>query len=310
MKSRDYIIGFILFLIIAILVVLLLFDNSTKVDVNENNNNHSSESNNNNENRSVDRKNNEKRKTLSVVDDYQDFFTINYYINDLYSKLDSNDYDSVIDILEDEFQKVNKVDKANIRNVITSNLDVSYVVKNIYTKGKDNITLYFIDGEEFFSDYINNDGDYNVKSNVYYMLILDEDTNIYNVKPLKVDNLFNYAQDFNLSDKIVVKGNTVLNSNNFTDEVISLTYLSYFKSLLITDSLRAYDLLSDSTKAKYNGYEDFNNKIDEINKTYPSSILNYSAKGEKGKRYYSLVCVNNKIIDFEENGIMDFKVII
>lgn len=316
MKNKHITIGIIAFLLILGLLIYLLIISNNEPNIIDPSNNNQNTNNSNNSSGSSSQRNtinyqerNEKRKTLSAVTDYSEFFTINYYVNDIYQKLDSSDYDGILDVLDPDYKTLNKVDKSNIKELITQNIEVAYITHNVYIKGKDNIVYYFIDGEEQYTDYMG-DGAYSIKDDVYYMIVLDEETKSYSIRPLKVDNLFNYAQGFSLNNNKKVKSTEKFYNKPISDETISLTYLNYFKSLLIIYPEKAYNMLDDNSRSKYNGYEDFKNQIHELAEGIPSSILNYSAKGDNGKRYYSVICTNSKVIDFKENGIMDFKVIL
>lgn len=312
MNNKSIIIFVAMLLLILGLSIFLLIDKDDKIDIGDPRNNASENkedsSSNNNDIKLKYKDQNEKRKTLSVVTDYDEFFTVNYYINNMYQKLDSGDYDTVLDLLDEDYKNLNRADKNNVGKLITDNVDISFISHNIYTKGKDNILYYFIDGEEHYTNFIS--GGYSSKENVYYLLTLDEETSNYNIRPLKVENIFNYAQNFNLNVKKEVTGKNHFVDKSINDEKISLTYLNYFKSLLITNPQKAYSMLNEQSKAKYNGYNDFENSIGALLNEIPSTIFSYSAKGNDGSRYYSIICTNKKVIEFEEKGIMDFKVIL
>lgn len=196
----------------------------------------------------------------------------------------------------------------NIQSTLNDfgNVDISstYTIKELFVKSINNIHYYFINACKFSEmDYVKNE---------YYILILDKSTKSYELSKINenITNLEDYAKNYDVIE-LNIKSSKKLISNNFSTENLLVIYMEYFKQLLIYDPIIAYNLLTDSAKSNYFGYEDFNAKKFDIYNNLSSQIFSFYEAEQKDsewqKIYYFEDNNRNKVTIYEED-IMNFKI--
>ena len=317
-NNRNFILLFSLILLLVFLLTIILLNDGNKGSINgggntpnSNNNSQKNGSNNSNNGNSSNNNSDNENLKLSTERDYQNFFNINNIINHYYRSMNKNDKEPIFDMLDKDYKSLYGIKKSNINDfIVNGGFEISYFAKRMYRLKSDNKIFFFVNGEEQYDNYITYD--HIINDNVEYLVILDGQTNSFSITPLKVDSLLDYAQRYKIkNDKVISKTdyNSYINLiSEVDDEMISLYYLSYFKSMLMHSPERAYELLSNAEKSNYNSKDAFILEAQNINNGITSTILNYAVSGKDSKRVYKLICMNKKKITFEETNIMDYKV--
>ena len=317
MKSNK---TFILVLIIIILIIISLLiyyfsDDSSNFSISNTISNIVSKPNENtNTNSSNNKSNNntiiyEDHPNLENVIDYNNYFTINNIINDYYKKIINNDTESLLDIIDKSYIISNKLNKTNINSLYQNNYqDITYYSKEMYFKSKNNIMYYFVSGETESYNFTEDTLEEN--TNINYLVIIDSNNNSYSITPLDVEVVFNYGSIYNMLDNKEIESNANNKYANvsYSDEDISILYIAYYKNILFINSEKAYDMLTNSYKLKYNDYEDFFNNIPNIYESLTTKFLGSSASGDNGKRTYNIITTNEIKITIYENSIMNFNI--
>ena len=329
-RNRKYLIGLsLIFLIVLVLVIFLLVSGGNKGIFNggnqePNNNNSSNNSSNNgssgnnngtnqngNNNSSSPSESKPEEIKLSTLRTYSTFFLINDEINKYYLSMNDSDKARIVNMLDKGYKSLYGITEKNVDSFIKNNgIDVSYFAKKIYLKKYNKVYYYFVSGEEQYENYVTNN--YVINDKVDYLIIFDLNYNSFSVTPLKVDSVLEYAQNYKIKSGKTIPTNSYnyIGNKKTTDEMISIYYLNYFKSMLLYSPERAYEMLSNDSKQAYGSYDAFLLAIPDLRNEIKSTILNYSVSGDNGKRIYQVICSNQKKLTFTENNIMDFKVTI
>ena len=251
------------------------------------------------------------RISLSNVKDYDEFFTINSLINDYYQNMVDDDKSIVLDKIDAAYIKSHKITKNNVKNYMEQNYDdITYVSKYMYVKGLNSILYYFVNGEvqnyDFAAEVLTE------KKGINYLIIVDQNNKTYSITPVASDiSMFEYAQDYKMSNKTIEKNdNNKYKLQSINDQSIAIYYLNYFKNMLYLNTEKAYAMLDQNSKNAYDSYEAFVNNLSVLYDNLSTNLLSYSAKGEKGKRSYSIISTNQKQVNFIEKSIMDYTVTI
>lgn len=122
----------------------------------------------------------EKHKVL-LLNDYNQFFTVNSSIFKYISYLQKKDYESVLKILDYDYKNVNSINLNNIANYV-ENLEGnhSFSSKKIYYEViEDNVVKYYVHGY-LLKDTI--DG-YSERLDRYYIVIFNTKEKIFSIIP-------------------------------------------------------------------------------------------------------------------------------
>ena len=251
------------------------------------------------------------RVTLSLVKEYDEFFTINTLINEYYQDMIDDDKTTVLDKLDAAYIKTHNITKNNIKNFMEQNYEnITYVAKNMYVKGLNGILYYFTTGEiqnyDFAAEVLTE------QERINYLVIVDQKNKSYSITPLVSDiSMFDYAQEYKMGSKTIENNdNNKYKINSISDKNVAIYYLNYFKNMLYLNSEKAYNMLDSQTKSKYADFEDFVNNLPTIYDSLSTNLLSYAANGENGSRKYSVISTNQKRVYFLEKSIMDFTVTI
>ena len=137
----------------------------------------------------------EKHKVL-LLNDYNEFFTVNSSIFKYISYLQKKDYESVLKILDSDYKNTNSINLNNIANYV-ENLDGNYSFssKKIYFEViEDNLIKYYVYG------YLSQDiiDGYSERLDRYYTVIFNTDEKIFSIIP---SNEINYKEVTNEQNK-------------------------------------------------------------------------------------------------------------
>lgn len=247
--------------------------------------------------------------TLSGVDDYDTFFTINTLLNDFYVSQTTNDENAVLNILDQNYIDTHKINKGNVKNFMERNYEsISFFTKFMYVKGFNGTKYYFVNGETQSYDFAAEQ--LYEKSGVNYLVIVDENNHTYSITPIVSDiNIFEYAQDYKIKSKTIdLNDNNRYSKTEMNDQLIIAYYITYYKNILYLNSEKAYEMLTNESKNKYVDYETFVRNLDTIYNDLSTNLHSFGSKGTDGKKTFSAVGQNQKRVDFVESGIMNFKV--
>lgn len=210
-------------------------------------------------------------------------------------------------VTDKNFARVNDYDEFyGIQKAVNDNINIneSFIAEEIYANNG-NLKYYFINGIIIENNLVTDTTNY--RNSVNYLVIVDSN-NFYEIKELEsnIEDLQGYANNYDFQNK-QINSNKKFKNISITSEDLLKSYLAYFKNLLINDSLKAYDMLSKETKAKYNNLEDFSNKKYDIYNLLSSNIFSYS-KQDKNETIYFIEDNNRNKITIHETSIMNFKI--
>lgn len=123
---------------------------------------------------------------IKIVTNYSNFYTVNSCIYRVITYVAANDTDSLLAVLDDNYEKENKITSANILNLFkTVNSSSTFVSKKMYYETiNSNITKYYVYG--YIQDNVIYDGNSIVKPNEvesYFIVYLDKTNNTFSVEP-------------------------------------------------------------------------------------------------------------------------------
>ena len=246
---------------------------------------------------------------FSSVKDYQAFFSINSLINKFYENVTKNNPKDVIGMFDADYVNKNSINANNLSNFVDTNYqEITFYSKSMYVKSKKNVYYYFVNGEEqqynFYDEILSE------KEDSMFMVIVDKNNDTFSITPLTTPSLFEYAQNYTISDKKNVKSNAynTFFNDTFSDQTICSYYLNYYSILLYLNSEKAYAMLADDTKKEFNDLEDFVKKLEDTYAKITPKLLSYSVTGENGHRTYIAIGENNYRFELTESSIMNFKI--
>ena len=248
------IIGIILIIIAILAYVLSLF-----ID-NENN-----ETGNNGTNNTPPTTSNVDEVTtdFTLLENESVFFGLSDIINHYLDSIMVRDTNELMTMLDEEYINEFNITTSNLYNYINQNYaNAAYTPKEIYYNPNSDVTYYFIDG------YVMN---YTVSatsftSHVKFLVIVDESTNRYVLRPIEADNLEDYIDNYNIKVRELTTGNALATRTISEEEKIT-TYLSEFMNFLISEPNEAYELLTDSKKREFGSATNFVSQVPDIYET-------------------------------------------
>lgn len=294
-QKKVLILVFVILILIALITVVysLFIENASNNEPTNNSNVP-----NNNENNLV--------TEISLLDDYDEFFTVSNIINDFYDSLISKEVENILNLLDEDYKKDMGIQANNVLNILNNNYHtVTYTPMEIYYNKDSIITYYFVNG---YTEDVNLDDDtskYN--SSVNFMIIVNKQTKRYAITPLKNNlDIESYAKSYELEEK-QLNYNYYEEASTSTNSVL-ITYLNVFRDLLFLDNERAYQMLDDNVKKKYNSYQDFALQNEELYDYIPSNIFGYSVIEDNGQNIYKVVDENQREVTIYEIGIMNYRI--
>ena len=289
------IIGIILIIIAILAYVLSLF-----ID-NENN-----ETGNNGTNNTPPTTSNVDEVTtdFTLLENESVFFGLSDIINHYLDSIMVRDTDELMTMLDEEYINEFNITTSNLYNYINQNYaNAAYTPKEIYYNPNSDVTYYFIDG------YVMN---YTVSatsftSHVKFLVIVDESTNRYVLRPIEADNLEDYIDSYNIKVRELTTGNALATRTISEEEKIT-TYLSEFMNFLISEPNEAYELLTDSKKREFDSIANFESQVPDIYEALSSTVFSYAMSEEEDRTVYSVKDNNQNSITIYEYGIMNYQI--
>lgn len=249
---------------------------------------------------------NEINEEIVKLEDADVFFSLQLIINNYFEYITANNADKLLELIDSEYIEDNHINASNIFSIIRSDYEKpSYVAKNIYYNPDSAVTYYFIEGYLLDIPFIGND--YNFYDAVMFLVIVDESTNYYVLRPVSATDIQSYANNYELVARDITSQNK-FNINSLDLEARLTTYLSEFMNLLIYFPAEAYELLSDDKKDTYASSDDFETQVDLIYDELSTRIFSYSTQVEDDFTMYKIVDDNQNKIVIYEYGINDFKI--
>jgi len=286
--------------IILIIIAILAYVLSLFID-NENN-----ETGNNGTNNTPPTTSNVDEVTtdFTLLENESVFFGLSDIINHYLDSIMVRDTDELMTMLDEEYINEFNITTNNLYNYINHNYaNAAYTPKEIYYNPNSDVTYYFIDG------YVMN---YTVSatsftSHVKFLVIVDESTNRYVLRPIEADNLEDYIDSYNIKVRELTTGNALATRTISEEEKIT-TYLSEFMNFLISEPNEAYELLTDSKKREFGSATNFVSQVPDIYEALSSTVFSYAMSEEEDRTVYSVKDNNQNSITIYEYGIMNYQI--
>ena len=118
---------------------------------------------------------------ISIVENYNEFYTVNSCLYRTITYLNDKDVDSLILILDKKYKSKNKINKNNLLNYLPQVNNSSTFVsrKMYYQKINENVTKYYVYGyieEETFDGM-------GAKTDAYFIVNLDSNNKTFSIEP-------------------------------------------------------------------------------------------------------------------------------
>ena len=248
----------------------------------------------------------ELNKEIAKLDDDSIFFTIQNIINDYYNLIFTGDTSALLQVLDPKYIQEYHITSDNIYSIIRNDYNMpSYVVSDIYYNPDSSFTYYFING--YLMDIPLVGTDYDFYDSISYLIIVDESTKQYVLRPISTMNIEEYANNYDIEVKKFTSDNSFKITTISEDSKLT-TYLSEFVNLLVYFPDEAYQLLSDEKQKEYTNYDHFVSQVVEIYDKLSTRVFSYGSKKSDGIKIYEVIDDNQNKIIIYEYGINDFRI--
>ncbi len=291
----------ILILVGAIMIVIILLAIILGIVFQEDNKSKPSTDHGNVENKNIISKEIEELKSDEL------FFALQNTINSYYNMLANKKTDNLLKILDEDFKKEKHITNSNLYSIINSEYEtVSFIAKSIYYNPNSSITYYFVNG--YLTNLTMMEDDYQYYPNINFLIVVDEKTNYCCIKPLDNSiNVSDYSKSYDIKEKKITS-EYLLSSYTMSEKNKLSVYITEFLDLMVYDNNRAYNMLDEITKKKYQNRMDFENNLLDIYNNISTIIFGYSVKENNGEKVYSITDdYQNKITIYEKNT-MNYKI--
>ncbi len=243
---------------------------------------------------------------ITILKDDTTFFTIQKYINNYYELLTNKDTDSLMDILDPDYIAIKNINTSNLYKIIYSDYEeVTFVPKKVYYNPGSTLTYYFIEGYIINIPFLDEEVSYN--DMIDFILIVDESTKNYKIVPLERVNIENYAKTYEIENRTITS-NALFTKTSISEKSKLSLYITDFLNLCLYDPNKAYNMLSNESKAKYLNANALKEQIMLNYDIYTSSIFSYQKEKKNAYIEYNIKDDNqNKIIIYEYTP-MDYKI--
>ena len=243
---------------------------------------------------------------VAKLDDASTFFTIQNLMNDYYNFIFTEDTNRLLQILDPEYIQEYHITANNVYSIIRNDYNTtSYVATDIYYNPNSSVTYYFVTG--YLTDVPLMGEDYNYYNSVSYLVIVDESTSRYVLRPINTSNIQDYAENYDIVSRDLSSGNT-FRVTTITEESKLTTYLSEFMNLLVYFPDEAYRLLTQEKQQEYGNVNGFIEQIVDIYDDLSTRIFSYGSKEEDDKIIYEIIDDNQNKIMIYEYGINNFRI--
>ena len=246
------------------------------------------------------------RDEIVLLEDESVFFSVQNVINQYYNYIFEENTSELFLLLDPEYLDEYGITSNNIYSVIGNDYGItSYMANNIYYNPDSSVTYYFVTGY-LTSNSIMGD-EYRYTDSVSFLVIVDEATSYYDLRPIETSDLCNYAENYHIVDRNIEEGNRFQVSTYSLENKLT-TYLSEFINFLINNPEEAYQLLDDDTKLSYQSYQDFESHIVDIYNMLSSRIFSYSSREEDGVVVYDIIDNKQNEITIYEYSLMNYQI--
>lgn len=134
----------------------------------------------------VDNKKEEKNNDILIVTNASNFYTVNSCLYRTITYISSNDKESLLLLLPEEYKESNKITQDNVMDLFFDVTETSTFIseKMYYEYISNNINKYYVQGyiqeNQLFDDELLTKQDYEI---VYFIVYLDTNENIFSVEP-------------------------------------------------------------------------------------------------------------------------------
>ena len=245
------------------------------------------------------------KKEISRLNDTNTMFAIEDALNNFYNELFNNKENAIL-LLDRSFVSTNQIKEENINEFINAtNESVKFYPELVYYNAESNMTYYFVKGYTIDSTVEGENLKYT--DNLYYLLKVDMENN-YSITPLKdVENLEEYAKDYYLK-KIYIDNSSTFKINEISDVNKLQTYITNFKELMYLDNNKAYNILNDNAKLKYNNINVFINDRDYIRERLFDKFDSVNVNESGDMNVYTVQNRNGDTIIITEMYPNDYKI--
>ncbi len=239
-------------------------------------------------------------KVLTEVIDKQEFFEVNMNVNNFYNYL-SFKKNLIVSVINPDYLD-------NVNNLTSKEYgSTTFFSKKIYSFKNDDIYYYFICG-----DLINNLDKLNLEKDLNYFMIVDNKRVTYNIMPIDGFSITQFFNNYVIEPdyKISLNDGNMYLKHEFFNEEYAMSYINYFRYLLITDPKTVYNNYLDyNYKIKFKNYDDFYSK--RVKLANNIQLISSTFREESYSDYlaYILDFSNGSYIILKEYAIMDYKLI-
>lgn len=128
----------------------------------------------------------DESNNIEIVTNYSNFYTVNSCLYRVITYLSTNDKDSLMLVLNDNYKNKNSINRENVLDLFTSvDLDSTFVSNKMYYQEiNGNITKYYVSGsieknQLYDGDYTNN----LVSEQTYFIVYLDKKNKTFSIEP-------------------------------------------------------------------------------------------------------------------------------
>ena len=241
---------------------------------------------------------------FTLLTEEASFWGIDEIINQFFNYLTQGDNSNLYEMLDREYIKENNISISNINAVLKkSYIDVNYNIKNIYYNAESDVTYYFVDG--YVLNYTVDTTDF--IDNVQFLIIVDESTSCYELRPIETSNILEYAKNYNLTAKDITGKNTFITKTISLERKLTL-YLSNFILLLVEFPEQSYAILTNEKQEEFGNIDNFKNQVLEIYDKLSPVIFSYASSEEDDRTVYSVKDNKQNSITIYEYGIMNYQI--
>ena len=290
-KKKILIIIGIILIVIAVLAYILSLNNDNEEDVPINPNN-------------PDIEDDVFRDDIALLEDEAVYFGVQKIINDYYNAIFNEDTSKILEMLDPIYKEENMIQANNLYSFIQNVGIANYLAYEIYYNPNSSVTYYFVDGSLSGNSVMGDD--YTFFLDVQFVIIVDNDYH-YVLKPIKTDNIFSFAQDYEMTERKL--------DSDLTFEGVSVSvqsklsnYMAIFVNFLIDNPSEAYKLLSSSFNKHYGSEKKFIDESFQLYEKISSKIFSYSSESSGEENIYTIIDDKQNKWIIHENRVMDFDI--
>lgn len=243
---------------------------------------------------------------IAKLDDASTFFAIQNIMNDYYNLIFTENTSSLLQVLDPEYIQEYHITANNVYSIIRNDYNTtSYVATDIYYNPDSSVTYYFVSG--YLTDIPLIGEDYNYYSSISYLIIVDESTSRYVLRPINTSNIQDYAENYDIVSRELITGSS-FRVTEISEESKLTTYLSEFMNLLVYFPNEAYQLLTQEKQQEYGSVDGFIEQIVNIYEDSSTRIFSFGSRVENDIQVYEIIDDNQNRITLYEYGINDFRI--